>query len=354
MNRLLEIAGGRRTSGPLVCCVAILLGSLVANAARAQDPAPASGATEVDPKDLAAKAAEREKALGLESLPKKDDAKKKGEAQAQTGPFKRPEWWLDYYWLGGHLMHPILLMSIVVIAFAIERFIGLQRSRVVPEELVLGLGQLASRKGGLDPRLAYRLCQKHRSSAANVIRAALLKVGRPHSEVEAAVQQAQEREADMLFGNVRPIVLAVSVTPLLGLLGTVLGMIEAFDITSQSTTGAKATDLAHGIYVALITTVGGLVVAIPAAMLAHYFEGRVQSLLREVETLLETLLPQLERYEGKLRITRWEGASEADVDGQPSPAPSTPAPSLPSAGTPSNGPVKEATANPPLPATAKG
>lgn len=339
--------------GPLACCAAILLATLVdpgSTKARAQEPAPATGATEVDAKTLDAEAEARMKALGLDNVPAKDTKPAKKAESAE--PSKGPKSYLDYYWAGGPLMHPILLMSVVVVAFAIERFLGLQRSRVLPEELVLGLGQLANRKGGLDPRLAYRLCQKHRSSAANVIRAALLKVGRPHSEVEAAVQQAAEREAELLFKNVRPILLAVSVTPLLGLLGTVLGMIEAFAITSESTSGAKATDLAHGIYVALITTVGGLVVAIPAAMLAHYFEGRIQSIIRDVESLIETLLPQLERYEGKLRITRWENASDADVEGQAASNSATPAPTLPSVGT--TPPAGKPAANPPQPAAAKG
>ena len=61
-----------------------------------------------------------------------------------------------------------------------------------------------------------------------------------------------------------------------------------------------------GIYVALVTTFAGLCVAIPGAMLAHYFEGRIQSLFREIDELLLGLLPQLERFEGKLRVTRAE------------------------------------------------
>jgi len=352
MSYLFHIAGGRRMVGPLACCLAILLATVVApgsgSAARAQEPAPAEGATEVDAKTLDAEAEARMKALGLDNMPAKDNkAAKKAEVVDAS---KNPKSVLDYYWAGGPLMHPLLLMSVVVVAFAIERFMGLMRSKVLPEELVLGLGQLANRKGGLDPRLAYRLCQKHRSTAANVIRAALLKVGRPHAEVEAAVQQAAEREAELLYKNVRPITLAVSVAPLLGLLGTVLGMIKAFAVTSESTTGAKATELALGIYEALITTVAGLVVAIPAAMLAHYFEGRIQAIIRDVESLIETLLPQLERYEGKLRITRWENASDSEVE--PASGASTPAPTLPSVGTTPPG-AKPAT-NPPQPATAKG
>ena len=80
---------------------------------------------------------------------------------------------------GGFFMIPIVLMSFLVVTFVIERFIGLRRTRVIPDELVEALGQLGGPKGGFDPRKAYRLCQQFPSAASNVIRSMLLKVGRP-------------------------------------------------------------------------------------------------------------------------------------------------------------------------------
>ncbi|HVW39643.1 MAG TPA: MotA/TolQ/ExbB proton channel family protein, partial [Pirellulales bacterium] len=206
---------------------------------------------------------------------------------------------------GGVLMIPIAAMSFLVVLFAFERWLGLRRRKIIPPELVAALGQLAARPGGLDPKQAYKLCQQFPSTAANVFRAVLLKVGRPHSEVEFAVKEASEREAAKLYKNVRPIELAVTITPLLGLLGTVQGMIQAFFITANSPEHSNMGErLASGIYVALVTTFAGLTVAIPAAILAHYFEGRIQSLFRDVDELLLELLPQLERFEGKLRVQR--------------------------------------------------
>lgn len=216
---------------------------------------------------------------------------------------------------GGVLMIPIAAMSFLVVLFAFERWLGLRRRKIIPPELVAALGQLAARPGGLDPKQAYKLCQQFPSTAANVFRAVLLKVGRPHSEVEFAVKEASEREAAKLYKNVRPIELAVTITPLLGLLGTVQGMIQAFFITANMPTNVnKAESLAGGIYVALVTTFAGLTVAIPAAILAHYFEGRIQSLFRDVDELLLELLPQLERFEGKLRVQRPAAPS---VDNEP-------------------------------------
>ena len=212
---------------------------------------------------------------------------------------------LELYFAGGLLMYPITALSFIALLFAVERAFALRRRRILPRQLVEELGLMAAQSGGMDPRRAYRMCQQYPSVTSNVIRAMLLKVGRPHSELEHAATEASDREATRLYGNVRPISLAVTVAPLLGLLGTVQGMIMAFYDTAYAPVGVnKATHLAEGIYVALITTFGGLTVAIPAAILVHYFEGRIVSLFRHVDELAQSLLPQLERYEGKLRVSR--------------------------------------------------
>lgn len=217
---------------------------------------------------------------------------------------------------GGWLMIPILLVSIVVVAIGVERAFGLRRSRLLPEPLVRELGRLAE-SSVFDPHQAYQLCQRYPSAAARVVQALLLKVGRPHSEVEKSVSDAAQREADSLYWNVRTLHLASSVSPLLGLLGTVWGIIQAFFVTANLPDASnKAEALAQGIYIALITTFAGLMVAIPAAVLAHVFEGKILTLMREVEMLASSLLPQVERYEGKLRLdrTRLEGADATAAD----------------------------------------
>src|SRR5262249_18880726 len=93
--------------------------------------------------------------------------------------------------------------------------------------------------------------------------------------------------------------------PLLGLLGTVEGIILCFFTTAHLPPGANKTQyLAAGIYMALVSTFGGLAVAIPSAMLAHYFEGRIQARFRQIDDLLLHVMPHLERLEGKVRIAR--------------------------------------------------
>lgn len=203
---------------------------------------------------------------------------------------------------GGMLMIPISLVSLIVVTFGLERMIGLRRRKVLPPVLFDGLDRLAAQKGGLDPRRAYALCKKYPSTASRVILDMLLRLGRPHAEVERALRDASDREAGRLYANVRWLTLAAGIAPLLGLLGTVGGMIQAFFETANLQPGANRADyLAEGIYKALVTTFAGLSVAIPAAILAHMFEGRIQRLFRELDERVAWLLPQLERFEGRLR-----------------------------------------------------
>ncbi len=220
---------------------------------------------------------------------------------------------------GGSLVYVIAVLLVMVILFTIERGLAMRKIKVLPDSLVTQLGKLANDPGGFDPRKAYRVCQEHPSAASRIIRAMLLKVGRPHSEVERAVREASEREASDLYSNVRWLNLAATVAPLLGLLGTVWGMIQAFFDLGYIDPGAdKAAVLAKGIYVALVTTFAGLSVAIPAATVAHYFEGRIQSLFRQIDELLFGLLPQVERYEGKIRVSRQHLSGDLSADGHDS------------------------------------
>ena len=216
---------------------------------------------------------------------------------------------------GGMLMLPIGFISLAVVMLVFERLINLRRAKVIPAQLITGLNNAASRgSSGFDPRQAYRICQQFPSATSNVVRAMLLKVGRPLQEVEHAAAESSEREANRLYANVRWLNLAAAVSPLIGLFGTVWGMIQAFFQTTQLEAGQNKADfLASGIYVALVTTLGGLAVAIPAAIFSHYFEGRIQALFHQIDELVFSLLPQVERYEGRLRVRRQSLTNADDI-----------------------------------------
>lgn len=204
---------------------------------------------------------------------------------------------------GGWMMIPIALMSVLVVTVTLERAFALRQGSIIPNRLVRGLQDLSAVDDRLDPVSAYKLCQRYPSAAASVIKTMLLKVGRPHSEIEHAVAEASQREADRLYANVRWLNMATAVTPLMGLLGTVWGMIEAFHATTQLVPGQdRAEQLAGGIYIALVTTLAGLMVAIPSAVFAHFYEGKITSTFRRLDELLFHFLAQIERFEGESRF----------------------------------------------------
>ncbi len=210
----------------------------------------------------------------------------------------------DIQWLSPHMwaFYVIWVVSLIAVAFALERFLGLRRSRILPADLAAGLRALASRKGEFDLRHAQRLCRDYPSSAAFVVKAMLAKVGRPLPEVEQAMTEALEHEATRQYANVRVQNLAFNVAPMLGLAGTVHGIILCFYTTAHLAMGSNKMDsLATGIYAALICTLAGLIVAIPAGILSYYFEGRILRLFQQVEDMARSLVPSLERFEGRSR-----------------------------------------------------
>lgn len=246
----------------------------------------------------------------------------------QAGPQRLSLW--ELLKSGGPLMFPIYAMSVLVVTLVIDRLLALRANKVMPRELLSGISELSSAPGGFDPRAAYHLAQQYPSAAASVLRAMLLKVGRPHLELEQAVTDASEREAARLYAHVRWLNLSAAVAPLMGLLGTVWGMIRAFYDTTQLQPGENRADfLAEGIYIALVTTLGGLAVAIPAAICAHYFEGRIEAIIHRIDEMLFHLMPQVERFEGRLRMIPRDASAEqlsaeAAADQGAAPASSSP------------------------------
>ena len=207
---------------------------------------------------------------------------------------------LDLLKSGGVLMIPIAFMSVLVVMVGLERFFGLWSCFVLPRSLMHHVDVQVSAKA--DPRAIYALCRRNHSALSNVIQAALFKAGRPMPEVQQAIEQAKENEANRLYSRVRWLALAASVTPLIGLLGTVVGMIQAFMATASTVGIHKAEMLSEGIYIALVTTCAGLAVAIPAAILAHWYEGKIQRLFYRMDQKLINFVSYLEDLEGRVHL----------------------------------------------------
>ncbi|MDX1927634.1 MAG: MotA/TolQ/ExbB proton channel family protein [Pirellulaceae bacterium] len=203
---------------------------------------------------------------------------------------------------GGVLMIPLGILSLLVVAMTLDRFIALRRERILPSRIRRGIDLMLESGKPIEPQEVYQLALRYPSAAARVLEGMLQKVGRPVVELESATTETCQREADRMYHNVRWLSLATTVAPLMGLLGTVWGMIIAFYNTTQLGTGKNKSEfLAEGIYIAFINTLGGLAVAIPAVIFAYYFEGRITNLMGRVEEQVRRLIPRFERYEGKVR-----------------------------------------------------
>lgn len=204
---------------------------------------------------------------------------------------------------GGPLMIPLVLISVLVLSVSLERLINLRMGRVLPRKLKRGLIEASEQRFPAEPQELYQLGLRYPSVASRVLESMLKKVGRPIPELEQAVQDACQREADRLYGTVRWLTAAAAIAPLLGLLGTVWGMILAFFETTQPGLGMnRSQQLAQGISIAFVNTLGGLSIAIPAAGFSHFFEGRIVKLMNMVQELIQALIPRLERFEGGTRF----------------------------------------------------
>lgn len=188
----------------------------------------------------------------------------------------------DMLLAGGPVMIPILLASFVMLLIVFERLISLRRRRVVPK-LFIERFLLQLREGALDRNEALERCEDDSSHIARVFAAGVRKWGKPAVEVEQAVLDEGERIANVLRRYLRVLNGVSTVSPLLGLLGTVWGMIQAFNVIANSPAMGRAEMLAGGISVALITTATGLLVAIPALIFYLFFVGRVDGLVMEID-----------------------------------------------------------------------
>ncbi len=182
----------------------------------------------------------------------------------------------------GPPMYAILLCSFLVVAFTLERMVSLRRRRVIPKPFVSRfIEQL--RDGQLDRQQALELCEANGSPVAQAFAGAVRKWGRPGVEVEQGVIDAGERATNGLRRYLRVFYGVATVGPLLGLMGTVFGMIETFNVIAASDALGRAELLAGGIAKALLNTAGGLGVAIPASVLYVFFASRADRLVIEID-----------------------------------------------------------------------
>lgn len=184
---------------------------------------------------------------------------------------------------GGPIMWPILISSVWALAIIIEKLWYVRRIRIDADSFLHSvLEKIKQQK--IEEALSE--CDCSQSPIGQILKAGILKRGRSRQEIKEAIEDASLYEIPLLERNLSALATIAHVSPLLGLLGTVTGMVRCFQAIQLKSTSAHPVspgDLAGGIWEALLTTVFGLVVAIPAFIAYNYLVSRVNSIILDME-----------------------------------------------------------------------
>ena len=216
-------------------------------------------------------------------------------AEEPTAPETRSV--LDTVIDGGIVGLLIILLSVVSVGFIIEHFITIRKTALMPDDSVEDLEQMIG-GGQIEEAIEYCTDPDNESMFSEVVLAGLERYKGSEfgfAEYKAAVEEAGEDQTGRLYRKTEVLGLIGSIAPMLGLTGTVLGMIKAFNTIADTEGAAKPAELAGGIGQALVTTLMGLVVAIPTMIAFSYFRNKIDSIIAEAGKRVEQVLMPLGR-----------------------------------------------------------
>ena len=184
---------------------------------------------------------------------------------------------------GGPVMWPILLCSIFAMAIILEKFWHVNKISIDMQQF---LGSVLDKMKHHQVKEALEICEKTKSPISHILKAGILKYDRPRPQIKEAIEDASLYEIPRLEKNLSMLATIAHISPLLGLLGTVTGMVRCFQTIQAKATSfhpVSPGDLAGGIWEALLTTVAGLIVAIPTFIAYNYLVSRINSFILEME-----------------------------------------------------------------------
>jgi biopolymer transport protein ExbB len=201
----------------------------------------------------------------------------------------------EFFQAGGPFMWVLLATSVVALAFIIERGIALRRSRLVPASLEQAIDRCHGRE---DLTTLQMACQQHPSTLARLVMTAVEHLSGPKADNADAVQTRARNEVQSLERGLVVLEVVVGISPLLGLIGTIHGLIILFgELGRQGLTENAA--FAKGISIALNTTLMGLLIAVPTLVAWSYYTKKVESSAVEMETILDDFLRRIYRRRAK-------------------------------------------------------
>lgn len=199
---------------------------------------------------------------------------------------------MDMFWAGGSILWVTLVLGVIALAMGLYFFLTVTAKREVPANFLKRA--LAQVRNG-DLRGAYQMCEGRDELLVNVIRAGLKMSGHDRYVIQDAMESEGERGATALWQRISWLNHIGVIAPLLGLLGTVWGMIQAFSRIAYDEAQVKAISMAAGVSKAMITTLAGLLLAIPCLLAYYYLRGRVIAIVADVEACSSELLELLTR-----------------------------------------------------------
>ena len=200
---------------------------------------------------------------------------------------------LDWITKGGVVMYPLLLCSVMALAIIIERAWSLRRKKIISKTFVIKVEDLI-RKEMIPEAIAF--CNMNKSAMSNVMLTGIKHYGRVREIIKEVIEDAGKKEVGILHRYLNLLGGIAAIAPLLGLLGTVTGMIRTFNVINLQGVGDPQS-MAGGISEALITTATGLTIGIPALALYKFFQGRAEVLVLDMEISSFRLIDLLQKKE---------------------------------------------------------
>ncbi len=209
---------------------------------------------------------------------------------------------LEFFERGGIMMYPLAITSLIAVAFIIERALSLRKKKILIPEILSVVENFSTLK---DLDLARNICQRYKGPLSNIIMTALQNYLASKEEMREILEDQGRQEIRTLQRGLVVLEAIAAVAPLMGLLGTVIGMVQVFEVINEQGIGQTAA-LSGGISQALLTTVTGLFIGIPTLIAYYYFSHKSENLILDIEKYTNQLITKIAHLKQKEQLEEIE------------------------------------------------